>query len=133
MNEKLRELHQSACQAREKAYSPYSGKKVGSAVRLSDGSVFQGCNVENSSYGATCCAERVAIQKAVSEKGKIQIVEVMVVTDSDPPWPPCGICRQVISEFAQPGAVIHFANLKGDVRTSPFSEIYPHAFTPSFV
>jgi cytidine deaminase len=130
VNPKVKELFDSAVKARANSYSPYSGHQVGAAVRLADGSVFTGCNVENSSYGGTNCAERVAIQKAVSEKGKIRIAEVLVVTDATPPWPPCGLCRQVISEFGQK-VEIYMCNLKGEVKQTSLSDLFPHAFTPS--
>ncbi|MEK6580085.1 MAG: cytidine deaminase, partial [Bdellovibrionota bacterium] len=102
-----RELLDTAKAVRKNAYSPYSKVKVGAALRTRDGKIFSGCNVENSSYGATVCAERVAIQKAVSELGgKIEIQELVVVTDATPPWTPCGICRQVIAEFGS-NSTIH--------------------------
>lgn len=125
----LRELYKTALMTRERAYSPYSHHKVGAAIKLDDGRIFGGCNVENSSYGATVCAERVAIQKAVSESGKIKIAQVLVITDSDPAWPPCGMCRQVIAEFG-PQAQIITANLKGDLKTLQLAELFPQAFTP---
>ncbi|MGZ3689754.1 MAG: cytidine deaminase [Bdellovibrionota bacterium] len=127
----LKELYKMALLTREKAYSPYSGHKVGAAIRTRDGKLFTGCNVENSSYGATICAERVAIQKAVSELGRFAIREVMVVTDATPAWPPCGMCRQVVAEFASPDTLIHSANLAGDLSTSRLSEIFPNSFTPA--
>jgi cytidine deaminase len=130
VNTDLKELFEAAKKARDRAYSPYSGQKVGSAVRLKSGKVYAGCNVENSSYGATNCAERAAIQTAIGAEGpKIEIVEVLVVTDHSPPWPPCGLCRQVISEFGT-NSTVHSADL-ASVRTSvSFRELYPSAFTP---
>ncbi len=125
----LKDLYRAALLAREKSYSPYSGYKVGSAIRLQDGTMHTGCNVENSSYGATVCAERVAVQKAVSERGKPTILEVMVVTDAQPAWPPCGVCRQVIAEFGGK-ARVHMANLQGELRTMGLDELLPQAFTP---
>lgn len=125
---RLKRLFDIARRSREISYSPYSGHKVGAAIRTSDGKLYGGCNVENSSYGATVCAERVAIQKAVSE-GRTRVVEVMVVTDSTPPWPPCGMCRQVIAEFG-PDAVLHTANLRGEMESFEFRKIFPNAFTP---
>jgi cytidine deaminase len=125
----IRELYKHALLGREKAYCPYSGYKVGAAIRTSSGQIFSGCNVENSSFGATVCAERVAIQKAVSEKGQLEILEVMVVTDSTPPWPPCGMCRQVIAEFGT-NVTIHIANLEGDFSSMSFGELFPKAFSP---
>ncbi len=127
-SDETKELYKLALLAREKSHSPYSGFKVGSAILLSNGKIYTGCNVENSSYGATICAERVAIQKAVSEQGAITIQEVMVVTQSNPPWPPCGMCRQVIAEFASE-ALIYTANLEGHLEKYSFSEIFPQAFT----
>lgn len=125
------DLLDSANQARDRAYAPYSQYRVGSAIRLTDGRIFGGCNVENASYGASNCAERVAIQKAVSESdAPIRIQEVLIVNDSVPPGSPCGICRQVIGEFAASGALIHTTNLKNQSATYRFEELLPHAFTP---
>jgi len=124
----LKALYALAKKSRRLSYSPYSGHKVGAAIRTSNGKLYGGCNVENSSYGATICAERVAIQKAVSE-GSLRVTEVMVVTDSTPPWPPCGMCRQVIAEFG-PNALLYTANLKGQMEFFKLAEIFPRAFTP---
>lgn len=132
MNSKTKELYDVALQSRSHSYSPYSGHKVGAAIRLSNGKVFGGCNIENSSFGATTCAEQVAIHKAISELGKIEIEEVLVVTDANPPWPPCGICRQVISEFGKK-VVLHTSNLEGEVKTIPFTNIFPQGFTPDYL
>jgi cytidine deaminase len=127
-------LFEAARAARERAYSPYSKIKVGAAIRTTDGKVYSGCNVENSSYGATVCAERVAIQTAVAAQGTFQIAEVFVVTDATPPWAPCGLCRQVIAEFSDGFEIpIHKANLAGDVKTTHFRELFPDAFTPAHV
>src|SRR4051812_31271291 len=125
------ELFEKARLAREKAYSPYSQHKVGAAIKTAKGAVFVGCNVENSSYGGTICAERTAVVSAVaSEGGRIAIEEVCVVTDASPPWSPCGFCRQVIAEFAKPETPIVIANLKGEVKRYTLRELLPHAFTP---
>ncbi|MBU6374838.1 MAG: cytidine deaminase [Bdellovibrionales bacterium] len=126
---KLKSLYELAKKSRKRSYSPYSGHQVGAAIRTSGGKLYGGCNVENSSYGATICAERVAIQKAISE-GPLRIAEVMVVTDSTPPWPPCGMCRQVIAEFG-PDALLYTANLKGQMESFQLSEIFSQAFTPA--
>jgi cytidine deaminase len=126
----LKKWHQLAVKVRDKAYAPYSKYQVGSAIVLKSGEVFTGCNVENASYGGTNCAERTAIFKAVSEKGKIQITDVVVVVDEKEAWPPCGFCRQVISEFAIPGKTkVHLANLKGIQKTLEFSELMPFTFS----
>jgi len=129
----IKEVFEAAKKAREHSYSPYSGAKVGAAIRLRNGHVYSGCNVENSSYGAAVCAERTAIQKAVSEEGpKIEITEVVVVTDANPPWPPCGLCRQVIAEFtpSSQSCTIHSADLASIRSSMRFSDLYPSAFTP---
>jgi cytidine deaminase len=128
MTPEQKKLFEAASRARENSHSPYSGLKVGAALRTSDGRIYSGCNVENSSYGGTICAERTAITKAISEQGKIQIAEILVVTDASPPWPPCGICRQVIAEFGAP--VVHSTNLRGEILSESFDAIFPRAFTP---
>ena len=126
----IQDLAQAALQARLNSYSPYSKYKVGAAIRTKAGHLFSGCNVENSTYGATVCAERVAVQKAVSELGKVEVVDVVVVTDSSPPGTPCGICRQVISEFGAQ-ATIHTINPQGEYMSFKMSELLPSPFLPS--
>ncbi len=123
------EFKAKAIAVMKNAYSPYSGKKVGAVIRLSNGKEFTGCNVENSSFGGTVCAERVAVWKAVSEEGPgIQIVEIAVATDASPPWSPCGLCRQVINEFATKTCPIHLVNLTGEVVSFTHQELLPHGF-----
>lgn len=126
----IRKLHELACAIRLNAHSPYSGYRVGAAIRLADGGIYTGCNIENASFGATICAERAAVCAAVSARGPIQIAAIMVVSDASPPWPPCGMCRQVIAEFAVPDALIHCANPQGELMTVAFAELLPVAFTP---
>ncbi len=94
---------------------------------MEDGSVYQGCNIENSSYGGTVCAERVAIWKAISE-GHKQIKRVYVYTDAG--WPPCGMCRQVMSEFAAPDLEIVIGDKDGKEKVLKFKDLMPLAFTP---
>jgi cytidine deaminase len=120
-------LRQDAIDASLKSHSPYSKAKVGSAIEMQDGSIYLGCNIENSSFGGTICAERVAIFKAVSE-GKLQIKKVYVYTD--PGWPPCGLCRQVMAEFAHPELEVTIGNKAGEEKTYSFKELFPLAFTP---
>jgi cytidine deaminase len=96
--EKLGLLVKAARGARHRAYAPYSGIKIGAAVLTSDGSIYTGANIENASYGLSCCAERTAIFKAVTEGAK-KIVAIAVVGDSDDFTRPCGACRQVMVEF----------------------------------
>ncbi|MCM2278769.1 MAG: cytidine deaminase [Oligoflexia bacterium] len=127
----LKDLWKAAATARAHSHSPYSGAKVGAAIRTSDGRIFAGCNVENSSYGGTVCAERGAIQTAVAAQGKIRIAEILVLTDASPAWPPCGLCRQVIAEFAGPGALIHACNPQGEYWSTSLAKLLPNAFTPA--
>jgi cytidine deaminase len=94
----FKSLIEAAMKARRQAYSPYSGVKIGAAVLTSDGKIFSGTNIENSSYGLSCCAERTAIFKAVSE-GARKIITIAVVGESDEFTRPCGACRQVMVEF----------------------------------
>lgn len=117
-----------AKKTREHSHSPYSGYKVGAALRTKSGNIYRGCNVENSSIGATVCAERSAISTAVSTEGKIEIDSLVVITDASPPWMPCGICRQVLSEFGEDFPIIA-QNLKGETIQIQFSEIYPSGFS----
>jgi len=120
-----------ATAAREHAIAPYSNFKVGAALESSAGDVFQGCNVENASFGLTMCAERVAIFKALSE-GVNEFTALAVVADTDRLTPPCGACRQVIWEFC--GDIpVTLANLHGRSRTVMMSEILPNAFDGSFL
>jgi cytidine deaminase len=116
----------AATAAREKAFAPYSGFRVGAALEADGGAIFAGCNVESASYGLTICAERVALVKAVSE-GVTRFRRVAVVTDVDDLTPPCGACRQLLWEFA-PDAVVILANLNGKSATYCMTELLPHGF-----
>lgn len=120
-----RQLYEMALKAKEYAYSPYSNFKVGAAVLTSDGMVFLGNNIENASYGATICAERVAIFKAVSEAKK-NIVKLAIASDTNDLTYPCGICRQVISEFMPEGEII--LGNKSEIKVYRVSELLPHTF-----
>ncbi len=119
-------LVSAATSARKRAFAPYSEFHVGAALEAVDGTVFSGCNVESASYGLTCCAERVALFKGVSD-GHTQFRRVVVVTDSPKLTPPCGACRQLLWEFAH-GATITLANLAGDVAEYTVAELLPHGF-----
>lgn len=116
----------SAREARRHAYAPYSGFAVGAAVLTGSGRVFSGCNVENASYGATLCAERVAAAQAVAS-GERQILAVAVVSDAPQPTPPCGICRQTLAEFG-PRMWVLMDNGR-DRRKVTLDELLPDAFT----
>ena len=98
-NMKNNELLKEAKKAAGNAYAPYSGFKVGAALLTGSGKIYSGCNVENSSYGLTNCAERTALFKAVSE-GEKDFREILIYTDSEKLFYPCGACRQVLAEFA---------------------------------
>ena len=128
-----KKLYQVAKKARANAHAPHSGCQVGAAIRLTNGKIYPGCNVENSSYGGTVCAERGALQTAVCAEGKIRVAEILVVTDANPPWLPCGLCRQVISEFVAdaPGGdiAIHSTNVQGEVISTTFRALYPGLFS----
>jgi cytidine deaminase len=115
--------------ARENAHAPYSNFRVGAAVRAKSGRVFTGCNVENASYGLTCCAERVAIFKAISE-GERGFDAIAVVTDTETLTPPCGACRQIIWEFCGDAEVV-MANLKGKVERERAGKLLPRPFDSS--
>lgn len=119
-------LVSAATAAREKAFAPYSGFRVGAALLAEDGTVISGCNVESASYGLTICAERVALVKAISEGHKV-FRRVAVVADTVELTPPCGACRQMLWEFA-PDATVVLANLRGDSRTYTVRELLPHGF-----
>ncbi len=130
MTDKDRELVERAAAAREKAYAPYSGYRVGSAV-LAGGKVYAGANVENASYGLVLCAERNAVAAAVLD-GNRKVDAVAVVTESSPPAAPCGMCLQTLQEFApEPDAVrVVLANPRGETRTLTLKELLPHGFRP---
>ena len=117
--------------ARENAHAPYSNFRVGAAVRAKSGRIFSGCNVENSTYGLTLCAERVAIFKAISE-GERGFDAIAVVTDTDSLTPTCGACRQIIWEFCGDAEVV-LANLHGKIALHRMSALFPEPFDRSFL
>jgi len=118
----------TARDAKQKAYAPYSKFKVGAALLASNGKVYPGCNVENASYGLTCCAERNAVFQAVSD-GQMDFRAIAIVSDSLEPTAPCGACRQVLYEFAPEMKVI-MAGAKGRVKTRRLKELLPDSFGP---
>lgn len=121
-----KELIAAAKKYREFSYSPYSKFKVGAAVLTKKGNVYGGCNVENSSFPVTNCAERTAIFKAVSE-GEQEFEAIALIADTPGPCAPCGACRQVMVEFRIPKIIM--ANMKGDVKVVTIEELMPYAFT----
>ena len=124
-------LISAAKQARENAHAPFSDFRVGAAVRANSGRVYAGCNIENASYSLTCCAERVAIFKALSE-GERGFEAIAVVTETDNLTPPCGACRQIIWEFRGDVPVI-LANLKGKIEQESAGKLLPRPFDSSFL
>jgi cytidine deaminase len=123
---KPEELISLAVNVRENACADYSHYKVGAAVVAASGKAYTGCNIENSTYGLTVCAERVALWKALSE-GDRKFTQIAVVTSSEPPASPCGACRQLLWEFCGDIEVI-LANLQGTQKTIRLSEIFPRPF-----
>ena len=124
----LDDLLREAARAAERSYSPYSGFKVGAALRLADGSVVIGANVENVSFGLTICAERAALVRAVSEYGPgIRIAAIAVANLNGAASPPCGACRQMLSEFAAPEAPVVFPAAVGTT-TMRFDSLLPLGF-----
>jgi homotetrameric cytidine deaminase len=124
----LEELMEHAREAAQNAYAPYSKFRVGAALRLANGQVVTGANVENASYGLTICAERSALVRAVAEFGpEIRVAAVAVANLNGKPSPPCGACRQMLAEFVEPDAPVRFPGADG-VRTMTFSEVLPAGF-----
>ena len=122
----IQNLMERAIKARENSYSPYSHFAVGAALLCEDGTIYEGCNIENASYGLTNCAERTAIFKAVSE-GHIKFKALAVVADTEGPCAPCGACRQVMAEFKIP--LIIMGNLMGNIKIVTIEELLPFSFS----
>ncbi len=124
----LDQLLASAHEAALHAYAPYSRFRVGAALKLTNGEIVIGANVENVSYGLTICAERSALVRAVSQFGpEVRIAALAITNLNDAASPPCGACRQVLAEFILPEAPVLFPTADG-LRTMPFSALLPLAF-----
>ena len=121
-------LRERAFAAMERAYAPYSNFRVGAALLASDGSITEGCNVENASFPAGLCAERAAIAAAVT-RGNRAFEAIVVATEADEPTPPCGMCRQMLEEFA-PHLVVISATRSGRDARWTMDDLLPHAFSP---
>lgn len=122
-------LINAATETRDRAYAPYSGFQVGAALLGESGRVYQGCNVENVSYGLSSCAERNAIFRAVTE-GERRFTAVAVVTGAATPTPPCGACRQVLMEFAIDGDMdVVMATLAGRRKQMRLTDLLPESFS----
>lgn len=121
-----RELIEISKKAQEFAYAPYSKFRVGAALLCRDGSVYTGCNIENATYGATNCAERTAVFKAVSE-GRREFTAIAITSSGGDLTFPCGICRQVLAEFS-PEINVILEDKDGKLHTFALSELLPHSF-----
>ena len=129
--EKLIEL---AKEAMKRAYAPYSAFQVGAALLCGDGTVYQGCNIENAAYGPSNCAERTAVFKAVYD-GKRDFTAMAIcggkdgiITDA---CPPCGVCRQVLREFCQDDFIIYIVGAEDSYESCTLGELLPHSFSPN--
>lgn len=123
---KYRDLYKKAQEMLEYSYAPFSKFHVGAALLAKDGEVFTGCNVENSSFGATICAERTAMVKAVSE-GSRDWEAIAIVSSEGEAWP-CGICRQFMREFVDDDFVIITGDDVDNLKTYTITEILPEGF-----
>jgi cytidine deaminase len=125
----MQALIDAAWSVRESAVAPYSNFKVGAALEDASGSIHTGCNVENSTYGLTVCAERVAVLKAISE-GAREFRRIVVAAGAEALTPPCGACRQILWEFCGDIEVV-LVNLKGKAKSFRLSELFPSPFDDS--
>jgi len=119
-------LREAALRALDNAYAPYSSFRVGAALRTRGGEVVIGCNMENSAYGLSICAETLAMASAVSQ-GLTDFEEIAIATEDSEPTPPCGACRQVLSEFA-PNMKVSSYTRDGKEAVWTLEELLPHAF-----
>lgn len=121
-------LLSAAREAMGNAYAPYSNFRVGAALITPTGNIYSGCNVENASYGLTVCAERNAVFRMVAA-GELRIAALLITGETESPFPPCGACLQVISEFAGAGTLILLAGRKGGIETFRFDALMPKIFS----
>jgi len=121
-------LRERAFAAMERAYAPYSNFRVGAALLASDGSISEGCNVENAAFPAGICAERSAVSAAVA-RGNRSFETILITTEAEDPTPPCGMCRQVLEEFSPHMSVVSVTRDGREARWT-LDELLPKAFTP---
>ena len=126
----VEKLLEAAKKVKENAYAPYSHFYVGAALITDTGKIYTGCNVENTSYGLTICAERNAIFKMISD-GEYRIAEILVIGDTEEFLPPCGACRQVMTEFSASGTVVYLCNKQGQWKKTTIAELMPYTFSLS--
>ena len=125
----IERMIKEASMASDNAYAPYSKFKVGAALlSAATNRIYRGCNVENSSYGATICAERNAVIHAIAEEGSLGIDILVVYSDDDPPAPPCAVCLQVLAEFSRPDTKVVLVSVDGFRKTYLFKELLPNPF-----
>lgn len=123
-------LINEAMEAQKNAYAPYSKFKVGAAILTETGNVYKGCNVENASLGASICAERNAATTAIAQEGKVRFKAIAIASTSEEPAPPCGICRQFLSEFTDTEAPVYLVSAKsGKTKEFSFGKLMPESFT----
>jgi len=127
----MTELEKAALEARHLAHAPFSGFLVGAAVEASDGTIYAGCNIENSSYGLTMCAERVALYHAAA-RGARRFVRIAIAAGAATLTPPCGACRQVLWDLCGDIEVI-LLNLEGKRETLRLSTLLPRAFDATYL
>ncbi|XJS10035.1 cytidine deaminase [Aerococcaceae bacterium WGS1372] len=126
----IKQLIEEAHKIKPNSYSPYSGFRVGAAIKMNDGKIFTGVNVENVSFGATNCAERSAIFTAISEGYAPKTIEAIAVSgDTDDYLPPCSICRQVFVEFCNPETPVFLTRKDGGIYESSVEQLVPFAFS----
>ncbi|MEE9455258.1 MAG: cytidine deaminase [Paracoccaceae bacterium] len=123
-------LFKSALSARQNAYAPYSNFKVGAAIKTDKGNIYCGCNVENVAYPQGTCAEAGAIAAMIAA-GEQTIIEICIVAESRQPVPPCGGCRQKLSEFAQADTPVILSDLQGNSVAETMGALLPRSFTKS--
>lgn len=123
-------LINEALEAQKNAYAPYSKFKVGAAILTETGNIYKGCNVENASLGASICAERNAATTAIAQEGKVRFKAIAIASTSEDPAPPCGICRQFLSEFTDTEAPVYLVSAKsGKTKEFSFGKLIPESFT----
>ena len=125
----IKNMLRMANEARHRAYVPYSHFRVGACLKSASGAYYLGANIENMSYGVTNCAERTALFKAVYD-GERNFEALLIVSDSPNYTVPCGVCRQALSEFCNPGMPVICANRNGEYRALTLGDLLPNAFAP---
>lgn len=126
----LETLRKKAWEFLKKSYSPYSTFQVGAALLTDQGHIFGGCNIENASFGATVCAERVALWNWISQGRRGKIKSIYITTSAVQAWAPCGLCRQVLIEFCSSNTLVTYEGKNQIQKTTTLSDLLPEAFGP---